>query len=510
MLLKTKKTCTRICVGLFFLLGGIEYAVILPTLWLYLEHRFDAEQWFFGVVFAAFCFSNLLASPFFGFWVDYTRKTKSAILFANLFEIGGNFLYFVAWSKYWVLGARLISGIGVGVGAGIFAQIARTTTEQERTGMFSIAMALRQFGLLVGPGFNLFLRKLNFKIGQFEVDSYTAPGIFMAALWLLLELIMTFLYYDLPTVKNDVDDHSTNDEQHRYDNSDQNYSSTERNIANNSINVDATENEHIVSGDMIRDLYSKHSSIIDSRRQNLINSATQDFQKRARNEPVMDKWHLAKDLVREEVIVILASQFLMFFNQTALEAIVTPLSEYLMGWKELENSIAYCLIALEAILVFALVRKLSRKLADRWLMVIGIAFEGFALVWYLFLLANAKPYDSIVLPTIIVGTLVIVFGLPFFSVANISLYSKITDEKTQGIAQGIQRSVTGVAMILGPLWGGALTTRLFIMLGVMAGLEVILAILMYLSFHRLKEPSKQLPSQYDQIGSQSERQPLLG
>lgn len=45
-----------------------------------------------------------------------------------------------------------------------------------------------------------------------------------------------------------------------------------------------------------------------------------------------------------------------------------------------------------------------------------------------------------------------------------------------GIAQGIQRSVTGVAMILGPLWGGALTTRLFIMLGVMTGLEVILAV----------------------------------
>ena len=64
-------------------------AVILPTLWLYLEHRFDAEQWFFGVVFAAFCFSNLLSSPLFGFWVDYTQKTKSAILFANLFEIGG-------------------------------------------------------------------------------------------------------------------------------------------------------------------------------------------------------------------------------------------------------------------------------------------------------------------------------------------------------------------------------------------------------------------------------------
>lgn len=73
-------------------------AVILPTLWLYLEHRFDAEQWFFGVVFASFCFSNLLSSPCFGFWVDYTQKTKPAILFANLFEIGGIIFSFMITS----------------------------------------------------------------------------------------------------------------------------------------------------------------------------------------------------------------------------------------------------------------------------------------------------------------------------------------------------------------------------------------------------------------------------
>ena len=40
--------------------------------------------------------------------------------------------------------------------------------------------------------------------------------------------------------------------------------------------------------------------------------------------------------------------------------------------------------------------------------------------------------EPVVLPTIIVGTLVIVFGIPFFSVANVSLYSKITEERTQG------------------------------------------------------------------------------
>ncbi|XP_067041900.1 major facilitator superfamily domain-containing protein 8-like isoform X2 [Acropora muricata] len=462
----TKKRCTRICVGLFFLLGGIEYAVILPTLWLYLEHRFDAEQWFFGVVFASFCFSNLLSSPFFGFWVDYTQKTKPAILFANLFEIGGNFLYFVAWSKYLVLGARLISG----------------------------------------PGLNLFLRKFNIQLGPFKIDTYTAPGIFMTVMWLLLEIIMLLFYFDLPKVHSieseDFSEYSINSQTESSLGTQnqpkhfQNHGSINGYVPNKIVH------SHTINGDL-----SNTNSDLENEK--LLNTVTGGLHEPLKKASVVDKWHLAKDLVREEIIVILASQFMMFFNETAFETLVTPLSEYLLGWKEIQNSILYCLVALEAILVFILVKKLSSKISDRWLMVIGVSFEGFALVWYLLMLANAKPHSPLVLPTLIVGTFVIVFGIPFFSVANVSLYSKITDERTQGIAQGIQRSVTGVAMIMGPLWGGALLHQLYLMLGVMAALEVILGGLMFLSFHRLKEPNKQLPVPYDEIISDNERTPLI-
>ena len=45
-----------------------------------------------------------------------------------------------------------------------------------------------------------------------------------------------------------------------------------------------------------------------------------------------------------------------------------------------------------------------------------------------------------------------------------------------GIAQGVQRSTTGVAMILGPLWGGSLTSSLYLMFGVMFALQVIFAV----------------------------------
>ena len=56
-------------------------------------------------------------------------------------------------------------GIGAGIGGGIFAQIARTTTEKERTGMYSIAMALRQFGLLVGRS----IICVNISLGSFSI-----------------------------------------------------------------------------------------------------------------------------------------------------------------------------------------------------------------------------------------------------------------------------------------------------------------------------------------------------
>ena len=33
------------------------------------------------------------------------------------------------------------------------------------------------FCFLAGPGFNIFLRKFNFKLGPFAVNSYSSPGV---------------------------------------------------------------------------------------------------------------------------------------------------------------------------------------------------------------------------------------------------------------------------------------------------------------------------------------------
>ena len=97
--------------------------------------------------------------------------------------------------------ARGISGLCLGAGTVALAYVAKTTTEQKRTSVISLKMATRQLGLMLGPAFNLFLRKLNFKLfDTFVVDRKSSPGLFMAALWSLSFIVMLIFYRDLKSI----------------------------------------------------------------------------------------------------------------------------------------------------------------------------------------------------------------------------------------------------------------------------------------------------------------------
>ena len=85
---RVRRWTTRVTMAMFFLAGGIEYSVIIPTLWDYLRSK-GGEEWLYGLTLAAFSISNLFAGPLYGVVFDATHQTKLIVLFANLFEIGG-------------------------------------------------------------------------------------------------------------------------------------------------------------------------------------------------------------------------------------------------------------------------------------------------------------------------------------------------------------------------------------------------------------------------------------
>ena len=85
-----------------------------------------------------------------------------------------------------------------------------------------------------------------------------------------------------------------------------------------------------------------------------------------------------------------------------------------------------------------------------------------------------------------IGVFLDLIGIPILSVVATSAFSKVTRPETQGsypwnffqkqvyftanpglgFSQGLRRSVSFLAMILGPIWAGSLVNQMYIMLGV--------------------------------------------
>ena len=102
--------CT-IC--LFAFMTGIEYAVILPTVFDYVKTMTQANI-YVGLVLSFYSISGSIAGLIMGKISDVTGKVKILILISTVFEIGGNILYFVSTNIYVVLLGRLIAGVGMG------------------------------------------------------------------------------------------------------------------------------------------------------------------------------------------------------------------------------------------------------------------------------------------------------------------------------------------------------------------------------------------------------------
>eukprot|EP00117_Sycon_ciliatum_P003068 scpid69564/ scgid8017/ Major facilitator superfamily domain-containing protein 8 len=468
----TKRKTTGVVTFLFFLCGGIEYAIILPSLWPYLDIYFHSNRAFYGLCFAAFSISGLIFSPVFGYWSDRIKVAKPIILLCNLFEIAGNLVYFASRNQYMVLAGRFLSGIGTGAGAAIFAMLARSSTIEERTRVFAVAMSCRFIGLIVGPGLNAVTSRLNsHQFGPFTFDKYTAPGLIMAGVWLIVEVSMLFFYFDFPTL-TDAEAAGL----YVPESGDTEY------VSNETDPLLGHGKRHPVTS--INETSQDHSvqleASIEERRSGDSSSPPQSWKERM----------LA--FLREEWIVLLACQFILFFNQTALETVIVPLGKDLLGWDILDTSIFYCGCAVEGIACFLALRWISKYVQDRWLLLVGILAELLSLVLFLYYVPTAKPADRrLSYIFMITGSAIGIGALTLFSVATTSLLTKFTSMKYQGTSQGVRRSTGFVATIMGPLWAGAFLSHLTFMLAVEVGLVAMILVMVLLSFSRLRVPKPQ-------------------
>ncbi|CAF2469697.1 unnamed protein product [Rotaria sp. Silwood2] len=185
--------CT-IC--LFAFMTGVEYAVILPTVYDYVRKMTNANI-YVGLILSSYSISGSFTGIIMGKISDMTGKVKFLIMISTIFEIGGNILYFVANNIHIVLLGRLIAGVGMGAVPPILADVAHRTTDRERTKAISIILGCRQ-------------------LGSVHVYNLNGPGFLMATVWLVLVIVCWFCFYDRTSSTHLTDD----SHKHPYTNSD--------------------------------------------------------------------------------------------------------------------------------------------------------------------------------------------------------------------------------------------------------------------------------------------------
>ena len=191
---KRRLTVIAFCIRMF--LVGVEYSIILPSVWLYLK-TFKVETWFLGVVVAVYSVAAMISLPLVGRVFDKTRRTKEILFITNLFELVGSLLYALPFSPWFILIGRFIAGCGDGFFSAASGEITHIFPASKRTGIFALLELGRVLGITLGPALNFFLEDVDFYIGKWHIFYGPAPGLFMVIIWILMQFITMFMVFDL-------------------------------------------------------------------------------------------------------------------------------------------------------------------------------------------------------------------------------------------------------------------------------------------------------------------------
>nr|XP_039272508.1 major facilitator superfamily domain-containing protein 8-like [Styela clava] len=362
-------------------------------------------------------------------------------------------------SRHWIWG--IIINLGM---------LSRATTPEERTGAFSLLMAMRQIGLLIGPGFNVFLNSLNFTLGPFMLNQFTSPGLFMVGIWFIHTVLMFILFKDIEANPDAL-------------------------VQTNAAPKDQAT-DHSVQGE-------------NGLRQRLRSISISTAQAKT----------FFNEFIREEVIVCLSATFMIMFSQTGIEAAVTPMTLLLFDWGGLFNSYMFCGAGFVVIVSYVSLSFLSKRFSDRSLLIAGcfgtiITYSvllGYILSLYL---QNNVENPAWLLPMFIIDTILLTISLPFLWVPQASLFSKVTSIETQAFNQGIRLAAMGCGQILGPIWASVMATES--RLPIMAGVDLLMVLLVtgmvIMSYKKLVvpiEPSHSQPKPSLLSQPDSESSPLL-
>ncbi|XP_053108211.1 major facilitator superfamily domain-containing protein 8 [Hemicordylus capensis] len=184
--------------------SSLGFSIVIMSIWPYLKQvDKTADASFLGWIIAVYSIGQMIASPFFGTWSNY-RPRREPLIVSTGISVAANCLYAyvhlpASHNKYYMLVARALVGFGAGNVAVVRSYIAGATSLSERTSAMANTSACQALGFILGPVFQALFtligeKGVTWKIIQLQLNMYTAPVLFGAALGIINIVLILVIF----------------------------------------------------------------------------------------------------------------------------------------------------------------------------------------------------------------------------------------------------------------------------------------------------------------------------
>ena len=542
-----KLRMTFIAFSLRMVLMGVEFAVIFPSVWMYLK-IFKADYWYLGLVLSAYNMIGIVSTLLVGHLADRTGRIRFMGFLWNIAEIAGNLIYALHFHVLFPLIGRMISGFGEGYISAMWGEIARITTEEQRTRYFAILKGANLLGTAIGPALNLFLKEFDFYIGHWHIDFRTSAGFFMGVVWIALTIAMLGMVFDLSaelqrkgklkqfqkTGRLDTDDEADDVEGKKTGFiEDGGVKSPDEEVKNKEGCIESSENVENKGSKESKNAQTKdendpgagEGTIEDGRLEkvsvgdeeqhsqggdDLIQTAEESGEAKTKEDIIEGEETKAEaDIVvkgaeedgseevqgtfktamvdmftRLEVNVLVYLFFFMYVTHTCLQGITPLFAELMLKWDETKISIVYTAWGVEIMLVLIVIWIVAPYVPDRVILIWAV-FGGTLASVSLVVLTYSEPESPLCYYSFLITIFLGGIGIAITVVVGRSLISKHTLPENQCLVHAILTSLNRMAGLTGPIFGSSLYTNKIFMGYLIGGMQFIGLVLLLIVYKKL-------------------------
>lgn len=448
-----------------FLTDGVEYAIILPTLWDYLKTK-NCEVSYIGIVLGVYAIGGLISAPLAGYISDkLADKISTGILLSVgcCLSVVGNFIYFIAPTKEFIALGRFIAGFGVD--PIVLAEIGRQEflTNQQKQNHISGIHCLRQLGLLLGPTIVIFLdqvkSKTYFRHGFFEihVDKYNSAGLVTSLFYLTSACSFIFLYRT-DQIRDYLSQQSSSKlETHRSKKLMADATSTD---IPSEVTFQDKRDEAITS--TVTKCTDLELSTNHSVQENSLFLSPASYcqtrvmypQKLASKK--IPKAPVSQILLYEPMIISFFGTYISFFMQSTIESCMMPLLEKYFQFNQVAVSKIFIAIGVLGFVGYMSTSlNITHKITQgtKGINLVGGLGNFISTVCLYFYCSFITPkYTSWKIPIFYLLLFIYVFSLPYMIVGTSALTAAATPKYKQGSMQSLRTASQNLGLILGPIF----------------------------------------------------------